>query len=70
MVNVVHVIGAVNFLKNLFFLFLLPWFHENTTKMDLSMKIYVQHLFKVVLQNTENNIKGKLNEKKTLISSE
>lgn len=30
--------------------FPLPWFHENTTKMDLSMKINIQHLFKVVLK--------------------
>lgn len=30
----------------------LPWFHENTTKMDLSVQINIQHLFKVVLKNT------------------
>lgn len=29
-----------------------PWFHKNTTKMDLSMKINIQHLLKVVLKNT------------------
>lgn len=30
--------------------FFLPWFHEHTTKMDLSMKIDIQHLLKVVLK--------------------
>lgn len=32
-----------------------PWFHENTTKMDLSMKINIQHLFKVVLEEKDKN---------------
>lgn len=45
--------------------FPLPWFHENTTKMDLSMKINIQHLFKVVLKrkhlkNTRKPIKKML----------
>lgn len=30
----------------------LPWFHENTTKVNLSMKINIQHLLKVVLKKT------------------
>lgn len=34
-----------------------PWFHKNTTKMDLSMKIDVQHLLKVVLKRQQTKSK-------------
>lgn len=35
----------------IFFLFL-PWFHEDTTKVDLSVKVDVHHLLQVVLTTT------------------
>lgn len=28
----------------------IPWFHKNPAKMDLGMKINVQHLLEIVLQ--------------------
>lgn len=31
----------------------LPWFHKNSTKMDLGVEINIQHLFKVVLKRKE-----------------
>lgn len=31
-------------------MFALPWLHENATKMDLSMKINIQHLLQVILE--------------------
>lgn len=37
----------------------LPWFHKNPAKMNLGMKINIQHLFKIVLFGKKHNPKPK-----------
>lgn len=32
----------------------LPWFHKHSTKVDLSMKIYIQYLLQIVLQGNRD----------------